>query len=105
MDGQVTAHEGPHPSKGTYIKVAVVLFILTAIEVGVYYVDILHTTGLIVPILLGLSALKFSLVAMFYMHLKPDSRLYSGLFLFPLTIAAVIIVSLVLLFAYRGRLL
>ena len=30
-----------------------------------------------------LSAAKFALVAMFYMHLKQDSRLFTGVFVFP----------------------
>ena len=51
-------------------------------------------------ILIILSAAKFALVAMFYMHLKQDSKIFSGLFVFPLIIAAVLIVALLLLFAY-----
>jgi len=39
-------------------------------------------------------------VAMFYMHLKQDSKIFSGLFVFPLIIATVIIGALLLLFAY-----
>jgi heme/copper-type cytochrome/quinol oxidase subunit 4 len=38
---------------------------------------------------------------MFYMHLKQDSKLFSGVFVFPLIIAAVIIVGLMLLMAYH----
>ena len=38
--------------------------------------------------LLLLSAAKFALVAMFYMHLKQDSKLFTGVFVFPLIIAA-----------------
>jgi heme/copper-type cytochrome/quinol oxidase subunit 4 len=53
-----------------------------------------------VPVLMVLSAVKFALVAMFYMHLKQDSKLFSGLFVFPLMIAAFIIVVLMLLFSY-----
>jgi len=40
-------------------------------------------------------------VAMFYMHLKQDSRLFTGVFVFPLIIAAVIIFSLAALIAYH----
>jgi len=38
---------------------------------------------------------------MYYMHLKQDSKLFSGLFVFPLVIAALVIVSLIVLFAYH----
>ncbi len=54
-----------------------------------------------VPLLLLLSAAKFALVAMFYMHLKQDSKLFTGVFVFPLIIAAVIIVALIVLMAYH----
>ena len=37
---------------------------------------------------------------MFYMHLKQDSRIFSGLFIFPLIIAAVVILALLGLFTY-----
>jgi cytochrome c oxidase subunit 4 len=54
-----------------------------------------------VPLLLLLSAGKFALVAMFYMHLKQDHKLFSGVFVFPLIIAAFIIVALIILQAYH----
>ena len=47
------------------------------------------------------AAAKFALVAMYYMHLKQDSRLFTGVFVFPLIIAVVIIVALILLEAYH----
>ena len=56
---------------------------------------------IVVPVLLLLSAGKFALVAMYYMHLKQDSKLFSGLFVFPLIIATVVIVSLIALFVYH----
>jgi heme/copper-type cytochrome/quinol oxidase subunit 4 len=40
-------------------------------------------------------------VAMFYMHLKQDHKLFSGVFVFPLIIAAFIIVALIVLQAYH----
>ena len=49
------------------------------------------------PLLLLLSAAKFALVAMFYMHLKQDHRLFTGVFVFPLIIATVIILALIVL--------
>jgi hypothetical protein len=38
---------------------------------------------------------------MFYMHLKQDSKLFSGVFVFPLIIAIIIVVSLIVLMAYH----
>ncbi len=102
-----TAQE--HPSAGIYVKIGIVLFVLTALEVGLYeftYGEHAGATGValqpfFVPLLLTLSAAKFALVAMYYMHLKQDSRLFTGVFVFPLIIAVVIIVALILLEAYH----
>ncbi len=96
-----------HPGPALYFKIAFVLFIVTALEVATY--ELSHRGGtpqsivkpVLVPILLVLSAVKFALVAMFYMHLKQDNKLFSGLFVFPLIIAAIIVVSLMLLMSYH----
>ena len=104
MDAQVATHEHAHPGPALYLRVAVILFVMTALEVLAFEVS--HRPGmpLLQPllnwILIILSAAKFALVAMFYMHLKQDSKIFSGLFVFPLIIAAVLIVALLLLFAY-----
>jgi len=106
MDAQVATHN--HESAAaTYTKIAVVLFVMTALEVLAYEAS--HRAGwplhgLVEPflneILIVLSAAKFALVAMFYMHLKQDSKIFSGLFVFPLIIATIVIVALLLLFSY-----
>ena len=97
MDGLDTAGEHDHPTAATYAKIAVTLVILTALEVAVYYVESIR--HYLVPILLILMAIKFALVAMFYMHLKQDSKLFSGLFVFPIIIAVVVILALIALFS------
>jgi cytochrome c oxidase subunit 4 len=58
---------------------------------------------MLAPILLTLSALKFALVAMFYMHLKFDNRLFSWVFVGPLCFAAAIILALLALFSVSHR--
>ncbi len=85
-----------HASVPTYLKVAVVLTVITAIEVWIVYVPALGPV--LVPLLLVLSAAKFSLVAMFYMHLRYDSRLFTGFFGSGLAVAAAVIISFLLLF-------
>lgn len=102
-------HEAGHPTPGTYAKIGLFLFVLTALEVGLYEMTYGEHAGpfgheiqpFFIPLLLGLSAIKFALVAMFYMHLKQDSRLFSGVFVFPLIIATVIILALIVLEAYH----
>ena len=103
------AHEHAHPSQGLYAKVGLVLFVLTAMEVGLYEITYGEHAGafggdlrpFFVPLLLLLSAAKFALVAMFYMHLKQDSRLFTGVFVFPLIIAIIVVFSLIVLMAYH----
>ena len=101
-------HEDGHPTPGTYTKVGLVLFILTALEVALYEITFGEHAGALgdlrmvfVPALLTLSFAKFALVAMFYMHLKQDSRLFAGVFVFPLIIAAIVVLALAALLAYH----
>jgi cytochrome c oxidase subunit IV len=88
--------ERAHPTVGVYLRVAAVLVVLTVLEVGVFYVPAFHPV--LVPTLLLLSAVKFTLVVMFYMHLKSDSRFFSFLFGAPLMLAAGVLLALLLLF-------
>lgn len=90
------AMERPHPTPARYVLIAVVLTAVTVVEVGVYYIDALRSAFL--AIFLGLSAVKFALVAMFYMHLRFDSRLFSVLFFGGLVLASLIAVALMGLF-------
>lgn len=71
-DTQETKHKHPN-----YLVVFVGLGILTAIEIAL-------SQGLAesvrIPLLLGLAFIKALLVALFYMHLKNDSRLFAFFF-------------------------
>ncbi|MDH5642981.1 MAG: cytochrome C oxidase subunit IV family protein [Gemmatimonadota bacterium] len=86
------SHE--HPSVATYLKIAVILTVVTAVEVALYYVP---EFGLLAPTLLVLSAAKFALVVMFYMHLKPDNKLFTNIFWPPLLLATGVILALMAL--------
>ena len=90
-------HGAAHPSPAKYIQIAVWLTLITLFEVLIYYVE--AVADYFVAIFLILSALKFLLVAMFYMHLKFDDRLFSGLFIFGLVLATGILLALMALFA------
>ncbi len=90
------AEEHGHPGAAEYIRIALILAAITAVEVGVYYIEGLRP--IIGPILVTLSAAKFSLVVMFYMHLKFDHRLFSGMFLFGLATAVFTIIAFIALF-------
>ncbi|HEX5438512.1 MAG TPA: cytochrome C oxidase subunit IV family protein [Gemmatimonadaceae bacterium] len=93
--GAQAAHE--HPTWSTYWKVAVILGVLTALEVYVYYTP-LQQSRMFGPVLIALSITKFVIVVMFYMHLKYDSKLFRMLFVGPLAIALIAVFSLLFLF-------
>lgn len=84
MSADAHAMERPHPGPKTYAIIAAILCIITLGEFGAFYTDALQP--ILVPLLIVLSACKFALVAMFYMHLKFDHYVFrrillGGLFL------------------------
>jgi cytochrome c oxidase subunit 4 len=101
MHTETHAAEHAHPGFPTYIKIAVILTVITAVEVAVYYVDAVRPA--IVPLLLTLSIVKFALVVGYFMHLKFDPRLLTGLFVFGLSIALAVFLGLGALFHVAGN--
>ena len=90
-------HTG-HPDPLTYVKVALILTAITSIEVAVFYLNWLGHG--IIPILVILSGVKFALVVMFYMHLRYDARLFSGMFVGGLALAGGLVFVLMGLFRF-----
>ncbi len=82
-------------SKKEYFVIFVVLTVLTAIEVGINYVGL--SRGMKIAGLISLALAKAVLVAMFYMHLKSETKslkLVIGIpMLFPALYAVVLIVE------------
>ena len=99
-EGNVSPPHHAHPDWGTYKWVALILTLITGMEVWIYYIPSFTKTNLFVPTLLILSAVKFTIVVMFYMHLKYDAKLFRALFVGPLTLAAFTIVGLLFLFGH-----
>ena len=95
--GAGTAHTGP-PTPLTYFKVAMILGAITATEVGVFYIEGLGKG--IIPVLVILSGIKFALVAMFYMHLRFDARIFSWFFVGGLLLAISVVMALLGLFQF-----
>jgi cytochrome c oxidase subunit IV len=79
-------HEHAHPGPGEYIKIAVILAIITAVEVGAYYVSGIPRP-LFSTLLLVMMAMKFFLVASWFMHLRFDSPLFRRLFFVGIVLA------------------
>jgi cytochrome c oxidase subunit IV len=90
--------EHEHPTWSIYWKVATVLTLITVVEVYLYYLAPFVASAYFVPTLLILSAAKFTIVVLFYMHLKYDAHLFRALFGGPLILAMTILVALLLLF-------
>ena len=74
-----------HASIGTYVKVAAILSVITALEFAVIYIR--RLTPILVPLLLTLSVGKFALVVMYFMHLRDDPKPLTFLFVAPLLLA------------------
>ena len=83
--GEARAPHHEHPSAKEYIRIGIILGVLTALEVATYYIDV---GGALVPTLIGLAIVKFALVVMWFMHLKFDSPTYARFFLLGLAGAA-----------------
>lgn len=85
-----------HASVGFYWMVGVVLAVITAAEVAVFYIPAM--SPVLTPVLLVLSATKFALVVMFFMHLRFDSTVLTGLFGAGLVLATLLVSALVILY-------
>jgi cytochrome c oxidase subunit IV len=88
-------HVTKHVPAKVYVAVFALLFVVTAIEVGI--TSVISDEGLKIIILLTLAVIKALLVMMFFMHLKYDTKTYSVLLIFPLfmaiLLAAVVLVA------------
>jgi len=77
-------HHDSHPADSYYVRIAVILAVITGLEVALSYLG--APTVIEVGGLLLMMAVKFFLVAAHFMHLKFDSKVltrlfYTGLFL------------------------
>jgi cytochrome c oxidase subunit 4 len=89
---------GGHSTVKTYVQVAIVLAIITGLEVATLYIPGIPNPVLVISLLL-MSAVKFYLVVGFFMHLKHDHQIMRALFVGPLLIAIVIILAVMALFS------
>jgi cytochrome c oxidase subunit 4 len=80
--------EHSHPSPAKYVGIAILLAIITALEVGLYYINM--PAPLLVGFLLILAFLKFTMVAAFFMHLKFDSPMLRRVFITGIILAGVV---------------
>jgi cytochrome c oxidase subunit IV len=89
--GLALVHHAPehtHPSPAKYVGIAILLGVITAVEVALYYIEMAE--WLVVSFLMVLAVLKFTLVGAFFMHLKFDSPMLRRLFVTGIILAGVV---------------
>ena len=96
---EAAEEHGSHPGAIEYAQIGAILAVITGVEVGAYYIDMSHS--LLVAILVVLSVTKFTMVVLWFMHLRFDSRLFSTLFITGLF--AALILFTVIIAVLRGK--
>lgn len=79
------AEESHGLSDRGYVRIAVILAVITAAEVYASYASWLGAA--FIPLLLFMMAVKFIMVVLYFMHLKFDNRLFSVMFYMGLVLA------------------
>ena len=100
MSTGIHTEEGGHPTPKKYVVIAAILAVITAVEVAVVYFNI--ATALLITILIIMSAVKFTMVAMYFMHLKFDNKLFSYMFVGGMVLTLGVILALMILFNAAG---
>jgi cytochrome c oxidase subunit 4 len=100
MTTATETHEEAHEhgmSDAGYIKIAVILALITALEVSTYYVDF---GPLFMPSLIIMMVVKFVMVVSYFMHLKFDSKIFSFLFYTGLGLALFVYITALATFKF-----
>jgi cytochrome c oxidase subunit 4 len=93
--GMLPGEVRPHPSPFQYVMIAVILCVITGLEVGTYYLPKDFPRPLYVTILLVLAITKFSTVVAWYMHLRTDRPIFRRFFVVGAT-GAIVLYTIVL---------
>jgi len=86
-----------HPGPKQYVIIGVILCVATFLEYGLYLAeDRFHylPSGPAAVLISLVSAFKFIVVVGYYMHLKFDSKIFTGVFIFPALLGTLVIVGL-----------
>lgn len=89
------AHGHQHPTDRQYVIVAIILGVITALEVATYFIEDLSTTALVVS-LFPMMIAKFAIVCGWFMHLKYDNPLFRRVFVFGLVLAVIVYAGIML---------
>ena len=92
-------HGHDHPSDATYLKVAGVLGMLTALEVSTYWwPNRLHKVTAV--LLIVMMTIKFATVAAYFMHLKFDAKVLRRVFVAGIVLAVCVYVAALSAFVF-----
>ena len=95
---EAAADHGHHPTPRQYVLIAVVLVVITGIEIATSYIDTGHT-NLIILALFVMAAVKFFLVAAWYMHMKVDQPFFRRIFVVGMVGAGIVYGIVILVFS------
>jgi cytochrome c oxidase subunit IV len=91
------AEAPPHVGWKTYVVIGLILSVITALEVAAVETHY-FPPNVVIPALMILTAAKFFLVVLYYMHLKMDHAIFGRVFWAPLFLAVLVVIGLILLF-------
>ena len=89
-----------HPSAKEYVRIGMILVVLTMIEVWISYSSLPH--GLLIGLLFFFALVKFALVVLWFMHLRFDDVRYSRFFIMGFAGACILFLVVLLLFQAFG---
>jgi cytochrome c oxidase subunit 4 len=96
--GAPEAHgHSEHRPDSYYIKIALILAVITALETSTYWIDF---GPFFLPSLLIMMAIKFVMVVSVFMHLKFDNKIFSWLFYSGLFLAIAVYVAFLACFRF-----
>ena len=87
----ITSHKHPN-YLAVFVALALITAVITVTELYIDYIPI--SKDIIRASFVVMSLIKATLVAMFYMHLKNDSFIYTALFLLPVLFAVFLVTVL-----------
>ena len=83
VDHEAEAHAHEHPSDWAYVKIALLLGAITAVEVATYFdsaITVFENNSVVIASLMFMMVVKFYLVATWFMHLKFDNPIFRKMF-------------------------
>lgn len=90
-----------HASVRGYLVVAAVLSVFTYLEWRLFTIEAFGASGLN-AIMIALSAVKFTMVVAFFMHLRFENKYYSWIFASAMVLGVAVFLALLLLQRHHG---